>query len=92
MFTIGMNHSKRLRLERRNLKPQSQAAISAKFDSKFTLCIMCFYREEEIIRRRAAATLMRWRYRAGYVCGYSLRALLRLLRLTSTTGRFFPFF
>lgn len=35
------------------------------------------------IRRRVAVTLMRWRYRGGYVREYSLRALLRLLHLTS---------
>lgn len=36
-----------------------------------------------LIRRRVAVTLMRWRYRGGYVREYSLRALLRLLHLTS---------
>lgn len=40
------------------------------------------------IRRRVAVTLMRWRYRGGYVRGYSLRALLRLLHLTSRVGDF----
>lgn len=34
---------------------------------------------------------MRWRYRGGYVRGYSLRALLRLLHLTSRVGEDFLF-
>lgn len=48
-------------------------------------------RETFFIRRRVAVTLMRWRYRGGYVRGYSLRALLRLLHLTSRVGEDFLF-